>query len=105
MRISDWSSDVCSSDLIVGFPDRAPARMGISIGDTLAATYGCLGAVAALHHRDRTGEGQVVDAALYESVLQVMEGLIPEWTVAGHKRERTGSKLPDRKSTRLNSSH
>src|SRR3546814_10099583 len=79
---------------IVGFPDRAPARMGISIGDTLAATYGCLGAVAALHHRDRTGEGQVVDAALYESVLQVMEGLIPEWTVAGHKRERTGSKLP-----------
>ena len=79
---------------IVGFPDRAPARMGISIGDTLAATYGCLGAVAALHHRDRTGEGQVVDAALYESVLQVMEGLIPEWAVAEHKRERTGSKLP-----------
>jgi len=79
---------------IVGFPDRVAARMGISIGDTLAATYGCLGAVAALHHRDRTGEGQVVDAALYESVLQVMEGLIPEWAVAGHKRERTGSKLP-----------
>ena len=79
---------------IVGFPDRAAARMGISIGDTLAATYGCLGAVAALHHRDRTGEGQIVDAALYESVLQVMEGLIPEWAVAGHKRERTGSKLP-----------
>lgn len=79
---------------IVGFPDRAPARMGISIGDTLAATYGCLGAVAALHHRDRTGEGQVIDAALYESVLQVMEGLIPEWAVAGHKRDRTGSKLP-----------
>jgi crotonobetainyl-CoA:carnitine CoA-transferase CaiB-like acyl-CoA transferase len=79
---------------IVGFPDRVAARMGISIGDTLAATYGCLGAVAALHHRDRTGQGQVVDAALYESVLQVMEGLIPEWAVAGHKRERTGSKLP-----------
>lgn len=79
---------------IVGFADRLPARMGISIGDTLAATYGCLGAVAALHHRDRCGEGQVVDAALYESVLQVMEGLIPEWSVAGHKRERTGSKLP-----------
>lgn len=79
---------------IVGFPDRASARMGISIGDTLAATYGCLGAVAALHHRERTGEGQIVDAALYESVLQVMEGLIPEWAVAGHKRERTGSKLP-----------
>lgn len=79
---------------IVGFPDRVPARMGISIGDTLAATYGCLGAIAALHHRSQSGEGQVVDAALYESVLQVMEGLIPEWTIAGHKRERTGSKLP-----------
>lgn len=79
---------------IVGFADRAPARMGISIGDTLAATYGCLGALAALHHRAETGEGQIVDAALYESVLQVMEGLIPEWAVAGHKRERTGSKLP-----------
>ncbi|MCM8731612.1 CaiB/BaiF CoA transferase family protein [Hephaestia sp. GCM10023244] len=79
---------------IVGFPDLAPARMGISIGDTLAATYGCLGAIAALHHRDKTGQGQIVDAALYESVLQVMEGLIPEWAVAGHKRERTGSKLP-----------
>jgi crotonobetainyl-CoA:carnitine CoA-transferase CaiB-like acyl-CoA transferase len=79
---------------IVGFADRAPARMGVSIGDTLAATYGCIGALAALHHRAQTGEGQVVDAALYESVLQVMEGLIPEWAVAGHKRERTGSKLP-----------
>lgn len=79
---------------IVGYPDRAPARMGVSIGDSLAATYGCMGALAALHHRDRTGEGQVVDAALYESVLQVMEGLIPEWSVSGHKRDRTGSTLP-----------
>ena len=79
---------------IVGYPDRAPARMGISIGDTLAATYGCLGALAALHHREKTGQGQIVDAALYESVLQVMEGLIPEWAVAGHKRGRTGSTLP-----------
>lgn len=79
---------------IVGDPDLPPARMGISIGDTLAATYGCLGAVAALHHRNQSGRGQIVDAALYESVLQVMEGLIPEWSVAGHKRGRTGSKLP-----------
>src|SRR3546814_7201607 len=55
---------------IVGFPDRAPARMGISIGDTLAATYGCLGAVAALHHRDRTGEGQVVRSEEHTSELQ-----------------------------------
>jgi crotonobetainyl-CoA:carnitine CoA-transferase CaiB-like acyl-CoA transferase len=79
---------------IVGYPDRAPSRMGVSIGDTLAATYGCMGALAALHDRERTGLGQIIDASLYESVLQVMEGLIPEWAVAGHKRERTGSKLP-----------
>ena len=79
---------------IVGEPDRVPSRMGVSIGDTLAATYGCMGALAALHDRERTGKGQGVDAALYESVLQVMEGLVPEWAVAGHKRERTGSKLP-----------
>jgi formyl-CoA transferase len=79
---------------IVGYPDRPPARMGISIGDTLAASYGCMGALAALHERERSGLGQIVDAALYESVLQVMEGLIPEWAVAGHKRERTGAKLP-----------
>lgn len=79
---------------IVGEPDRVPARMGISIGDTLAATYGCMGALAALHERESSGKGQIVDVALYESVLQVMEGLVPEWAVAGHKRERTGSKLP-----------
>jgi crotonobetainyl-CoA:carnitine CoA-transferase CaiB-like acyl-CoA transferase len=79
---------------IVGEPDRVPARMGISIGDTLAATYGCMGALAALHERESSGKGQIVDVALYESVLQVMEGLIPEWAVAGHKRGRTGSKLP-----------
>ncbi|MXO67442.1 CoA transferase [Altererythrobacter marinus] len=79
---------------IVGERDRPPARMGISIGDTLAATYGCMGALAALHERSKSGRGQLVDVALYESVLQVMEGLIPEWAIAGHKRERTGSTLP-----------
>ncbi|RXZ64827.1 CaiB/BaiF CoA transferase family protein [Pelagerythrobacter rhizovicinus] len=79
---------------IVGEPDRLPSRMGISIGDSLAATYGCMGALAALHERQTSDKGQIVDVALYESVLQVMEGLIPEWAVAGHKRERTGSRLP-----------
>lgn len=79
---------------IVGDPDRAPSRMGISIGDALAATYGCLGALAALRHRDATGQGQVVDAALYESVLQVMESLIPDYQVMGYVRERAGSVLP-----------
>jgi formyl-CoA transferase len=79
---------------IVGDPDRAPSRMGISIGDALAATYGCLGALAALRHRDKTGEGQVVDSSLYEAVLQVMESLIPDYQVMGYIRERSGSVLP-----------
>lgn len=79
---------------IVGDPDRPPARMGISIGDTLCATYGTMGVLAALHHRGRTGEGQVIDAALYEAVLQVMEGLVPEYDHNGYIRERSGSILP-----------
>ena len=79
---------------IVGEPDRPPSRMGVSIGDTLTATFGCMGVLAALHVRARTGQGQVVDAALYESVLQVMEGLIPEYDHGGILRERSGSILP-----------
>ncbi|MBI1686619.1 CaiB/BaiF CoA transferase family protein [Caulobacter hibisci] len=79
---------------IVGDPDRAPSRMGISIGDALAATYGCLGALAALRHRDATGQGQVVDSSLYEAVLQVMESLVPDYKVMGYIRERSGSVLP-----------
>jgi formyl-CoA transferase len=79
---------------LVGDADRPASRMGVSIGDTLAATYGCLGALAALHHREKTGEGQVVDSALYEAVLQVMESLVPEYAVSGHVRERSGSVLP-----------
>lgn len=79
---------------IVGDPDRPPSRTGVSIGDALAATYGCLGALAALRHRERTGEGQVVDSALYEAVLQVMESLIPDYAVAGFVRGRSGSILP-----------
>ncbi len=78
---------------IVGDPDRPPSRMGVSIGDSLAATYGCLGALAALHARERTGKGQVVDSALYEAVLQVMESLVPEYEVSSHVRKRTGSIL------------
>ena len=62
---------------IVGEPDRPPARLGVSIGDTLAASYGAMGVLAALRHRDATGEGQIVDTALYEAVLQAMEGLVP----------------------------
>ncbi len=79
---------------IVGDPDRPPSRMGVSIGDSLAATYGCLGALAALQHRHKTGEGQVVDSALYEAVFQVMESLVPEYAASGYVRERSGSVLP-----------
>ena len=79
---------------IVGDPDRPPSRMGVSIGDSLAATYGCMGALAALHHRDRTGEGQIIDSALYEAVLQVMESLVPDYSVANYVRRRSGSILP-----------
>ena len=79
---------------IVGDPDRPASRMGVSIGDSLAATYGCMGALAALRHRDQTGEGQVVDSSLYEAVLQVMESLVPEYSASGYVRERSGSILP-----------
>lgn len=79
---------------IVGEPDRPPSRMGVSIGDTITATYGCMGILAALHVRSKTGKGQVVDAALYESVLQVMESIVPEYDRMGLIRERSGSFLP-----------
>ena len=80
---------------LCGEPDRQPSRAGLSIGDSLAATFACNGALAALHHRDRTGEGQVIDASIYESVLNVMEATIPEYTVSNYIRERSGSKLPN----------
>ncbi|MGN6689992.1 MAG: CaiB/BaiF CoA transferase family protein [Sphingopyxis sp.] len=79
---------------VIGEPDRPPARAGISIGDSLAASYGCMGALAALHRRTLTGRGQVIDCALYEAVLQVMESLVPEYEVSGLVRERSGSVLP-----------
>jgi len=79
---------------IAGEPDRPPSRAGLSIGDSLAATYACLGAMMALNHRHNTGEGQVVDSAIYEAVLAMMESTVPEYTVTGHIRERTGSILP-----------
>jgi formyl-CoA transferase len=79
---------------VVGSPESAPSRVGISIGDTLAATYAALGAVMALHARTRTGRGQVVDSAIYEAVLAMMESLITEYQQAGYIRERTGPILP-----------
>ncbi len=80
---------------VVGDPDRQPARTGISLGDTLAATFGAVGGLVALQARHRTGRGQVVDSAIYESVLNVMESLVPEYAIGGYTRERTGAILPN----------
>ncbi len=79
---------------VTGTPDRPPSRTGISIGDTLSALYGVIGAMMALESRRKTGRGQVVDVALYESVFSVMESLLPEYDAFGAVRERTGSILP-----------
>lgn len=79
---------------LAGDPSTPPSRIGLSIGDSLAATYACLGALMALRHRDQTGKGQVVDSAIYEAVLAMMESVVPEYTQVGFTRERTGSVLP-----------
>ena len=79
---------------VVGDPSSPPSRMGISIGDSLAATFACVGALSALHYREKTGRGQVVDSAIYEAVLNMMESLITEYDKQGFIRERTGAILP-----------
>ena len=79
---------------LIGYPDRAPVRTGVSIGDTLASLYGVVGTLMALRHAEQTGEGQVVDVSLIESVLAVTESLVPEYGADGTVRERTGSSLP-----------
>jgi len=79
---------------LIGYPDRAPVRTGVSIGDTLASLYGVIGSLMALRHAEATGEGQVVDVSLVEAVLAVTESLIPEYGADGTIRERTGSSLP-----------
>ena len=78
---------------IVGDPSTPPSRVGISIGDSLAAMFATIGALSALQFRERTGQGQVVDSAIYEAVLGVMESTVPEYTQAGAIRERTGAIL------------
>jgi formyl-CoA transferase len=77
-----------------GFPDRPPARPNLSLGDTLASLHGVIGALLALHHLKNGGKGQVIDVALYESVFNVMESLLPEYDAQGYVRERSGSALP-----------
>jgi len=80
---------------VVGDPSTPPSRVGISIGDTLAAMFATIGALAALQERNSSGQGQIVDSAIYEAVLGVMESLVPEWQVTGYQRERTGAVLPN----------
>lgn len=80
---------------VTGYPEQPPVRLGISIGDGIAALHGVIGAMMALHHRTANGgKGQVVDVALYESVFNMMESFIPEFDVLGYKRERAGNALP-----------
>ncbi|MCQ8894941.1 CoA transferase [Limnobacter humi] len=77
-----------------GEVDKPPVRVGISIGDSLAGLHAVIGALLALQQRHKTGQGQVVDVALYESVFNMMESLLPEYDFAGVVRQRSGASLP-----------
>jgi formyl-CoA transferase len=80
---------------VTGYPDRPPVRAGISLGDSVAALYGVIGALMALHARAANGgRGQVVDVALYEAVFSLMESLLPEYDMAQFVRTRSGASLP-----------
>jgi formyl-CoA transferase len=80
---------------LTGHPDRPPARAGISLGDSLAALYGVIGTLLALHHRQANGgKGQLVDVALYEAVFSLLESTLPEYGMTGFVRERSGGALP-----------
>ncbi|WP_308115399.1 MULTISPECIES: CaiB/BaiF CoA-transferase family protein [unclassified Rhodococcus (in: high G+C Gram-positive bacteria)] len=79
---------------VVGDPTTPPSRVGISIGDTLAAVFAALGTLGAVYERTRSGRGQVVDSAIYEAVLGIMESIVPEWVISGYQRERSGAVLP-----------
>lgn len=80
---------------VMGDPSTPPSRAGISIGDALAATFACIGTLSALHARGPLGRGQVVDSAIYEAVLSMMESLVTEYDKTGYIRERTGAILPN----------
>ena len=75
-------------------PGRVPVRVGVSIGDTLASLHGVIGILMALHERQKSGQGQVIDVALYEAVFNCMESLLPEYSEFGVVREAAGSALP-----------
>jgi formyl-CoA transferase len=80
---------------VTGYPDRPPVRVGVSIGDSIAALHGVIGALMALRHREvNGGRGQFVDVALYEAVFNMMESVLPEYDMFGLVRERSGASLP-----------
>ncbi|MBU4612450.1 CoA transferase [Achromobacter sp. GG226] len=80
---------------LTGEPGRPPVRAGLSLGDTIAGLHGALGVLLALYERDvRGGQGQMIDAALYESVFNLTESLLPEYSVFGAVREPAGASLP-----------
>jgi len=76
---------------ITGEADRPPTRVGLSLGDSVAALYAVIGALVALHERADSGRGQIVDVALTEAVLALTEGILPEYSYHGVVRERTGN--------------
>ncbi len=78
---------------ITGWPDRPPLRIGLSIGDSIAALYAVIGTLLALREAERNGHGQVVDVALSESVFSMLEAIVPEYGYDGRVRERTGNLL------------
>lgn len=78
-----------------GEPDRAPARTGISIGDSLAALFAVVGTLSALHERNSSGKGQEVDVAIYEAVLALMESTVADYELGGVIRTRSGGVLKD----------
>jgi formyl-CoA transferase len=91
---------------ITGFEDRPPVRTGISIGDSIAALWGVIGALMALRHREvNGGQGQVVDVALYEAIFAMMESMVPEFDVFGFIRERSGNIMPGITPSSIHTSH
>jgi formyl-CoA transferase len=81
---------------LVGDPDRPPVRTGVSIGDSIAGIYAAFGTVMALFQRERTNvplAHRVIDVALNESILAVMESLVPDYLAYGVKRERVGGRM------------
>lgn len=110
VRVSGWGQDGPNKNLpgfasvaeavgglrfVTGYPDSPPVRPNLSLGDTLAGLHAALGVLVAVYHRDVVGSGvgQIVDVALYESVFNVMEGIVADYDKVGLIRQREGNRL------------